>query len=161
MSQTALQETLPFLKKALDDNGGGHIEKATAEANLALSDIDQAIAYVHAHPEVNALLPGPAPAEEFNKIRPADFPPYIRPADGAGRRFVYYVAMAQALESLNKAVNAFMNVPESNFRGYILGNIGGFRSTIAGDIMKASAEVLAALDYAHQQDLNSGSAPKA
>src|ERR1019366_5372598 len=75
---------LPLLKNALNDNGGGFIEKATTDVNLTFADIDKAIAYVYAHPEVNVLENGPQPADEFQKMKEimpqSMFPSYAQPS---------------------------------------------------------------------------------
>ena len=123
--------------------------------NLALTDVTKAIAYVNAHPEINTLQGGPQPEAEFGLIRPADLPIYAQSLDQT--RYPYLPNMAAAIDSLNTALRAFMNVPESTYTGPIIGSIGGFRMIIAGDIMKASTEVLAGLDYAHGQSSNPAS----
>ena len=157
-SQSALKKTLPLLKKALKDNGGGFVEKATADVNLALADVDKAIAYVNAHPEVNTLQAGPAPEAEFGKIVPTDLPRY---AQSSGHtRYPFLPNMSAAVDSLNDAVRAFMNIPSRAYNGPIMGSIGNYRSKIAADIMKASSDVLAALDYAHSQTMNPASTPR-
>lgn len=134
-AQHALLQTQAALGRANAALYAGNLEKAQAAVNQTLTDVAAALTYVRAHPELNALPAGPAPADT-SPVRPAALP--------AGERTPGVNLMA-ALEGLNLALNEFLNNPAPDYRGPVIGELGGFREKIMADIGSATAAVRAGI----------------
>jgi hypothetical protein len=138
--QKALGQVQDSLAKATTTNHGGFVEKARDDVKLALADVNDASAYVKAHPEINTLPAGPASATDTRLAAFTIIP--------TGNR-VPGLNLIAAVDSLNAATNQLINNPAPNYHGPVLGDIGGSRAKIIADISKTGSDILAAINSAN------------
>jgi hypothetical protein len=129
--QHSLDQALAALNRATGSKGP-LLDQAIADLNQAKTRIVEATAYLLAHPEQNALPPGPAPAE-LPTVRPVTIP--------SGNR-VPGVNLLAAVKALNTALGEFLNNPAPDSHTPVLGELGGNRDKIRAAIGLAAADVL-------------------
>lgn len=131
-AQRSLDQALAALNRATSSKTQPRYETAVRYLNQAQAHIAEALAYLQAHPELNALPPGPAPTEN----------PVARPVSIPSSNRVPSVNLLAAVEELNTALSQFLNNSASASRTPVLGDLGGFREKIMADIDRVSAEVI-------------------
>ncbi len=124
-------------------NFGGFMEKAFAAVTQAQADVTEALAYVKAHPEINSLPTGPVSAEAsaadpVQSLQNVAIP--AKPASG-------FPWMWRAWTALNTALSDLANNTATDYRGPIVGDLGGYRVKIIADIGLARADVVAAFNF--------------
>ena len=131
-AQRALDQTLAALGRATGSKGP-LLDQAVADVNQAKARLTEAFAFLKAHPELNTLPAGPAPAESVT-VHPVTIP--------SGNR-VPGVNLLAAVETLNTALGQFLNNPAPDAHTPVIGELGGFREKIKADIGRAAGDVLA------------------
>jgi hypothetical protein len=116
---------------------GGYAARARDELAAALAATGEAVAFVRAHPEANALPAGPAPADEPRTPPQPKLPE--RTPDGTP-----YVRLVDAV---NVALAALVNNPARDHRGPILGDLGGHRAKIIAAIVQAGTALSTGSSY--------------
>jgi hypothetical protein len=112
-----------------------------ADLEKAMTDIDKAVSFVQANPEIDTLQMGTTPTATPRGPTTTNPPAYARTA---------YPNMVAAVNSLNTAIKEFMNI-STQPRMPVLGEIGGFRDILMTDINTAAREIVSGMDYAHAQ----------
>ncbi len=137
-AQRALDEALAALNRATGSKAEPMFEVAARNVNLARAHIVDALAFLQAHPELNALPPGPDNSAEIPAYRPVSIP------SNSGK--VPSLNLLSAVEELNTALSQFLNNPSTTSRTPVIGDLGGFREKISSDISHAAAGVIALIN---------------
>ncbi len=116
---------------------GGYFARAKEDLAGALAATAEAIAYVNAHPEIQMLANGPAPKDEPKA------PALPKLTDATYARVDFLLAV----DTLNVALAALVNDPAPDYRGPILGDLGGHRSKIIADIAQVGADLNNGITY--------------
>ena len=165
--QTALQNALPALKPAPTDPADGFVAQATTEVRQALDLVTAALAWVHAHPEADALPAGDLrvampplgiPATNY-VLEQDDDEEYDAPAAAGDTKTPVkardvYPTLSTAMRTLYSGYRQFLlggepfptsveAVRRLSFRepvsdGPVIGGLGGFRDRIVRHLARAS-----------------------
>ncbi len=131
----AIEQAQAALARAASSPAGGSLDLARAAAARALADVADATVFLAAHPELNALPAGPAPAET-SLARPVTLT-----QSGRGASSAPGVNLLTALEALNLALNEFLNNPSPTYTGPVIGSLDGHREKIMADLAAAATAV--------------------
>ncbi len=137
-AKTFLETAQTGLNKTTNGDYGEFIDQAKEDVGNALTKIRAALAYVKEHPEENKLKNGPSPAED-GLPKPVALPSTNR---------VPGVNILTAANALNAALNQLINNPATDYKGPILGDLGGSRAKIMTDIAGAATKVSSAIQHA-------------
>lgn len=118
---------------------GGYFARAKEDLAPALAAAAEAIAYVRAHPEANVLANGPAPKDEPKA------PVLPRLTDAIYPRMDY----VQAVDAVGVALDALVNNPSPDYRGPLLGDLGGHRAKLIAAIAQVGADLSNGIAYNH------------
>jgi hypothetical protein len=118
---------------------GGYFARAKEDLVPALAATAEAIAYVRAHPEANTLANGPAPKDE------PKVPMLPRLTDAIYPRMDY----VQAVDAVSVALDALVNNPSPDYRGPVLGDLGGHRAKLIAAIAQVGADLSNGIAYNH------------
>jgi len=113
-----------------------------ADLSRALANLAEATAYLSAHPEADKLLSGPA-GPEPSAVRRVTVPPPVQ----AGRMGGAFPLSLNTANSLNTALGWLLNHSDPNYRGPVLGDLGGYRAKIMDDLGQALEHTLAGVAY--------------
>ncbi len=113
------------------------------------AQITEALTYVHAHPEINALTPGAVPANSL----PAPRLPlvFLNPAKSN---------LSTATQDLHVALAALVNNSARDNRDPVLGDIQGLRQKIVDGIGRAGTDLSSAVDYFNTHTEDQGVLPQ-
>jgi len=140
-----------------DPTQGGYVPKVADDLKHAAANVAAALDWLKAHPDAAVLTISPAGPEPSSVRRDNRG----LPAATAGNRGV--VALwsihkqgnnspvrrlnQDTITALNNILGWLMNNPAADYRGPVLGDIGGYRGKIMDDIGVALADTRAAFDY--------------
>ena len=156
--QTALQTARLALKSAPTGSPDGFVEATAANVQLALADVDNALAYLRAHPEANIL-----PDDEVRVAVPGLDPPGGSANLTQQRVISNYPTLAAAESALQSGLRSFLNGPEpARTRGRggrgiglygnpggggpVMGTLGGFRDQIIRHVGRADVGLMAGVN---------------
>ena len=140
---TEVNKAVAAMRSAGTGNRGGFVVKARTDLAQVVVDIKSAITYVTDHPESNPLASGPAGPES-----PALQPGILaHTADGQTRAPNSYPPLHASIDDLNAALKFLVNNPAGDYRGPVLGNIGGLREKIITGIVLSWSDIRGAMDY--------------
>jgi hypothetical protein len=137
-AQRSLTDALAALARATGSKGP-KLDQAVADATAAQALVADALVWLKAHPEANALPPGPAPAEA-SVIRPVTIPA----SDN-----IPGLNLLAAVEALNTALGQLLNDPAPAAKTPVLGDLGGHRQKIMAALGRANDGVLALIRAAN------------
>ncbi len=143
--QTALDAMETFANTDSTLNYGGYFARAKEDATNAKIALTEAIAFVSAHPEQNVLAAGPAPVSEPKA--PA-LPGLSTETNRAGQPLgIPSSNEVTAVDALQVALAALVNNPAPDYRGPVLGDLGGRRTKLIAAIGQIGADMSNGLAY--------------
>ncbi len=112
---------------------GGHFQRALADLSPALDAVKQALVHVREHPESNVLANGPVPTNE--PAAPAH--PKIRTSPTINNASI----VEQAVDAVDAALQALTNDPSPEYRGPIIGDLGGHRAKVIAAMVRVGGDL--------------------
>ncbi|HVU39395.1 MAG TPA: hypothetical protein VHC95_13760 [Opitutales bacterium] len=140
----ALDAALASMRHASTSDKGNYVELTIAAITQARKDVDEATAYLAAHPESGQPVAIPSSAKAALYL-PADLTGH----DSRNRNGQWFnPRLVESIQALNGALTVLTREAPGGGKVFTVGELGGFRDKTLAELMRANAYCLVGMDLA-------------